>query len=351
MFRRRALVRLLVSALALGARAAHADPSAAEISSAKHAFESAVSLEGERHWSEAALKLREAIAVKDTPGLRFHLAHCEVEQGHLVQASLEYDRVGELLHQGAVAPDVQKLLGPASAALKQRIPRLTVELPAELSTPSASVDGKPYPPSELALGVPLNPGPHALRVSAHGREPFERALLLKEGEPLTIRPELLVSAPPAAPAAVVPPAAPALHDSQQPPARDRERSSAKVYLMIGESVLTAAGLAVGIGYRFSASSASDRIASAQRAIDDAAPGDETACGRAALSPACSNLQSAIDEHDRALVISDVGFVTAGVGAAALVTTWLVYPSTGSESSGLSVQPVAGLGRVGLIGRF
>ena len=351
MLRRRTLAWLLVSAFALGARAAHADPSAAEISSAKHAFESAVSLEGERRWVEATVKLREAITVKDTPGLRFHLAHCEVEQGQLVEASLDYDRATELLHQGASAPDVQKLLGPASVALQRRIPRLTLELPADLAAPSAALDGKPYPPSELALGVPLNPGRHTLRVTAHGREPFERALLLKEGEPLTIRPELPVSAPAAAPVAVV--SAPAVRAAQQsePPARDREHSSAKAYLMIGESVLTAAGLAVGIGYRLSASSASDRIVTAQQAIDAAAPGDETACGRAASSPVCANLQSAIDDHDRALVLSDVGFVTAGVGAAALLTTWLVYPSTSSDSSGLSVQPVAGLGRVGLVGRF
>jgi hypothetical protein len=351
MLRRRSMAWLLVSALALGARAARAEPSAAEISSAKHAFEQAVSLEAERRWAEATLKLREAIAVKDTPGLRFHLAHCELEQGHLVEAAQEYERVSELLRQGASAPDVQKLLGPASAALERRIPRLTVELPADLEMPSTALDGKPFPPSELALGVPLNPGHHTLRVSAHGREPLERALLLKEGEPVTVRPELLVSAPAAAPAAAPSAAAVPSAPSAEPPPPDRGRSSAKVYLMIGESVLTAAGLAVGIGYRFSASSASDRIVTAQQAIDSAAPGDETACGRAASSPVCANLQSAIDDHDRALVISDVGFITAGVGAAALVTTWLVYPSASSESSGLSVQPSAGLGRVGLIGRF
>ena len=49
--------------------------------------------------------------------------------------------------------------------------------------------------------------------------------------------------------------------------------------------------------------------------------------------------------------SPAGFVAAGVGAAALLTTWLVYPSRPAESSGPSVQPVLALGRVGLQGRF
>ena len=205
-FRRQSAALLVLCAASVVARAARADPAATDISVAKQAFESAVSLESERHWTEAASKLREAIAVKDTPGLRFHLAHCELEQGHLVEASLEYDRASELLGQGAKAPDVQKLLGPASADLKRRIPRVTVELAPELSAPNVTIDEKVYPPSELALGVPLNPGRHALRVSAAGHRPFEQVLVLSEGAPVTVRPRLVPVVPvvPSAPPAVAP---------------------------------------------------------------------------------------------------------------------------------------------------
>src|SRR5689334_6670437 len=106
-FRTPSLVSL-IAALVWLPRAAQAEPSAAEISNAKHAFESALTAEAESRWADATQKLREAIAVKDTPGLRFHLAHCETEQGHLVAALTEYDRAQELLRQGAKAPDVQK---------------------------------------------------------------------------------------------------------------------------------------------------------------------------------------------------------------------------------------------------
>jgi hypothetical protein len=47
----------------------------------------------------------------------------------------------------------------------------------------------------------------------------------------------------------------------------------------------------------------------------------------------------------------IGFVTAGVGTAALLTTWLAYPSAHADSAGVVVQPVVGFGRVGLLGRF
>ena len=360
MFRPRSLVSLFACTLALVARTAHADPSASEISAARHAFETAVSLENDQHWTEAALELRRAIAVKDTPGLRFHLAHCETEQGHLLQASLEYERASALLHQGANAPDVQKLLGPASDALKLRLARLSLDLPVDLHEPTASVDGKAYPSTELAQGLVLDPGRHEIRVAAVGRRNFERVLVLKEGERVALRPELAVSAPPST--APLPSAgtkasanAPDSPATERAPAPVHEGGmpSAKVYLLIGESALTVAGLAVGIGYRVAASSATDRVNGDQANIDRVAPNDIHACtAYPELTSTCSDLRASIHDHDHAAAISNVGFLTAGIAAAALVTTWLVYPNTTSHgASGLQVLPVAGLGSLGLVGRF
>lgn len=355
-FRFRSLASLFVSSAAFGLPLAHAEAAAPDLSSAKQAFEGAVSLEGERHWAEAALKLRQAIAIKDTPGLRFHLAHCELEQGHLVEASLEYDRASELLRQGAKAPDVQKLLAPAREALARRIPRLTLEFAPDLRAPSVSLDGKAYPPSELALGLPLNPGRHLLRVSASGRRPFEQVLILSEGEPVTVRPQLAVAAPPVTPAAAASPLS--LPPSRATPAAAPEAShssqsssSTKLYLLIGESALTLAGLSVGIGAQLAASAANDRVATAQRRLDDLAGNDGSACNRIELSGACRDLHAAISDHDNAITLSKVGFIGAGAGAVALVTTWLAYPDAKNKASAVQLHPVASFGQVGLVGSF
>ncbi len=354
--RSRCLETLLICAATFVSRWGYADPSPAEISSARQAFETAVSLESAQQWAEATLKLREALAVKDTPGLRFHLAHCETEQGLLVEAALDYDRASELIAKGAKAPDVQKLLAPASAALKARVPRVTLELPSDVLAPVATIDGKVFSPSELVLGIPLNPGQHEVSVSASGRIGFRRSLELKEGEQPELRAEL-----PRAPSHVAAPAAPP--SVQAPPmtgssyaapiGADSQHSSTKLYLMLGESVLTVAGLAVGIGYKVAEASASDRVSSAQGRIDQATQGDVAACGAPDLTVAgaCSDLHTAIDDHDRAVIWSSVGFVSAGVGAAALLTTWIAYPNTHVDTAGVALQPVAGLGRIGLLGRF
>ena len=361
--RLRTLKALLACGVALVPRLAHAEPSPAELATARQAFESAVALEAEQKWLEATAKLRQAVAIKDTPGLRFHLAHSEERQGQLLEAALDYDRASALIAQGAKAPDVQKLLAPASVELKRRIPHLVLAIPSEVSSPVAEVDGKAWPPSELALGVALNPGPHQLKVSARGYSAFERAFSLKEGAQLSIRAELKDTSTPAAavtPVAVTPPVAarslaPGANSSEAPPAAPvpSRRASPKLYLLLGESAVTVAGLAFGVGYALAQSSARDRAQSAQGQIDQLGQGNSGACSSAdpSFTAPCSELRGAIADHDRDINVSTVGFVCAGVGAAALVTTWLAYPNRAPESSGVSVQPLIAIGRVGLLGRF
>src|SRR5262245_45898151 len=77
-----------------------AEPTATELAVARRLFAEAVDLEHDERWELAASKLRDALAIKDTPGLRFHLAHCEEKRGHLVEAMLNYDRASELIAAG-----------------------------------------------------------------------------------------------------------------------------------------------------------------------------------------------------------------------------------------------------------
>ena len=123
--------------------------------------------------------------------------------------------------------------------------------------------------------------------------------------------------------------------------------------MIGESVLTAAGLGVGIGFAVARASAAESADSAKALVDKGAQGNPAACAmpEGDVAYACDDLSAALAHRDRASTLSTVGFVTAGVGAAALVSTWLFYPSPRAHAAGFSVTPVAGLGRVGVLGRF
>jgi hypothetical protein len=99
---------------------------------------------------------------------------------------------------------VQKLLAPARSELLQRLPRLSLELPADVDVPLIAIDHHPYPASELSLGVALDPGLHELRVQAVGRRAFERALSLKEGDRIVLAVVLPVAAPPNGPSDATP---------------------------------------------------------------------------------------------------------------------------------------------------
>jgi tetratricopeptide (TPR) repeat protein len=83
-----------------------AEPTPSEISVARRLFDEGKAAEDAARWREAADKFRQAAAIKDTPGIRFHLARCEEEQGAFVEALVEYDRARELIDSGVKAPDV-----------------------------------------------------------------------------------------------------------------------------------------------------------------------------------------------------------------------------------------------------
>src|SRR5882724_4575305 len=85
-----------VGALAFGTSWLFADPLPAEIMLARRLFAEARAREEAKDWPTAASKLNEALAIKETAGLRFHLAYCEEQQGLLVEALVDYERSEDL---------------------------------------------------------------------------------------------------------------------------------------------------------------------------------------------------------------------------------------------------------------
>ena len=174
----------------------------AEIAVARRLFHEAAKLEKDKQWADAAKKLAQAVGIKETPGLRFHLAFCEENMGKLVQALVDYDRAAEMISDGVKAPDVAARLDPARAALKKRVPMLTVTLPADVPGATLEVDGHAMAPAVVGQPMPLDPGQHKLEADADGYTPFQATVTLAEGDRKTTDVKLEKAAPtPAAPAA------------------------------------------------------------------------------------------------------------------------------------------------------
>jgi len=317
-------VFLLVSGHALPL---FAEPTSAELSQARALFAEATSLEATGDHTGAAEKLSAALAIKETPGLRYHLAHCEEQSGALVAAIANYERAAQLIQAGASAPDVEPLLPLAARRLDSRVARLEIVVPAEAQA-IAELDGVELAASSIGAAVKVDPGPHRLRVRSPGQADFNADLTFSSGERRTIK---VFFAPSAPPARAVPEAA-----AKAPRPPEHSGFGGRGVVLLGEAALTLTGLGFGLGFMVARANAAGRVQDAQTAVDQQAPG-KSGCGGVPVPSACADLDQALDDHAQASTLATVSFVGAGVAASALVLTWALWPASPRAVS-LAVHP-------------
>lgn len=315
-----------------------AEPTPSEISIARKLFDDGKAAADAKRFGEAADKFRRALAIKETPGIRYHLAHAEAEQGAYVEALVDYDRARELIEQGVSAPDVEKLLPEAREKVRLKLAHVTLRLPEGVPQVNVLVDGKPVSASALGMPLPLNPGRHRLQASAPGRKAFALELSAATGGTQQIDVELPVdtSPAPAAPSVLAPRASVGASDSA---------INGRTVALVGEGALFVAALTTGIVFTIKRSAAADRYDDANRLIlaqvEDASQVD-SAC--AADLPGCDELVQAQDDRATAGTVAGVAFVAAGVSAAAFGLTYWLWPQ---GSAPVEVRGAVAPGRLGL----
>jgi hypothetical protein len=340
-------VTALVLALAVCRSSFGADPSAAEIAKARRLFAEARTDEDSKDWAGAIAKLRGAMAIKETAGLRFHLAYCEEQQNKLVEALADYERSEDLGKQSN--DDFVVQLPARRETLHKRIPTLTILTPPSVSDVVLSVDGRVVPSAFLGKPMALNPGRHKIEASAPGRAEFSTEVSLGEGDalvtsaPLPSSEEQRAVSPPLFPAAAV--AAPA-----PPPTADKRRgsSAARTVVLVGESMLVAAGLGIGIGYTLGAASADSNANQWRPAGADVCR--TNADGSPPTDEKCANLGHFVDLGQKDRFVALLGFVGAGVSAVALAGTFILWPS-GAAKTAIVPYPTASGAGLSVVGRF
>lgn len=301
-------------AFALAPAAASAQ-SPRDIAAARQAFKEGDEAELRGDLPTALARFRQALAVKETPQLHLRIGGVQEKLGRLVDALASY-RAG--LAKAGALPAVVKLAGDQIAALRPRVPSLTVVAAGAPPDLTVTVDGAPL---RVAMGVPmpLDPGEHRVHAEAGGCLPFDRTLALAERDAQRVEIALaLVSAStPAAP----------------PPSK-----------LPGALVLGGAGVLVVTGVAlFVTSYVKDGQINAL-------------CGGSAR-PTCPESQMA-SILGQVSTVNDLRFVGAGLGllglgGAALGGVLLARASRPEPAAALRVFPVAGSGVVGVgaEGRF
>jgi hypothetical protein len=331
-------------AFLLAAPLVRAAPPSAEIARAKHLFAEAVALEESQAWHAAAEKLRQAIAIKETPGLRYHLAHCEEAADALLSAAQNYERAGELIAAGVKAPDVERLLPIARQRIAARLPTLVLVVPAAERGVTVAVDGNAIDPGALGRSVPIDPGRHRITARAPGYRDFSTQVEIRTAESRTIELSLeplsssrRLRSSPATDSGVVSVSA----SREQAPTRSRafETSSfgAREVTLLTEAALVLTGLGVGIGHALARSATAEDAERLERRLTASTGGAARACAGPVVPSACADLGMALEEHRKATALSTLGFIGAGVSAAAFALTFTLWPSS-RKSASIEIAP-------------
>jgi hypothetical protein len=346
-WRRVLLALLLVTglmSLPVGPRVAYAEPADSRLAQARRLFSEAEALEQKGHYVAAAERIRRAISIKETPGLRYHLAFCQEHTGQLVEALANYDRAQQLLDAGAPGPDVAELLGPARTELMLRVPTVQLRLRQTVADARVRIGDRELSGLDAAKPVLLNPGSYQVVIDAPGYQPERYLVVLAEGDrkvvhaalsPLPYRPE-----PP--------------RPKHPPPEAEMERA-ARTAVFVAEGTLGALGLSVGVGYGIARSSAAQRAEDARVALDALAPPQSNPCADpsdAEITALCARLREANADGARASRLANYGFLMSGVAAVAALATWYFWdPPPPASALRLRLAPAVGGGACGLAGSF
>ena len=307
-----AVTCVLGAALAL-APLAHAEPTPTEIQAARDLFKKAEADEDAEKWADALDKIKRAMSVKPTPGLRFHQALCEEKLGQLVAALADYT-AAEQMARDQSNKDVLDAVAEPLKTLRIRVPTLTIEVPPAQNA-QVELDGKPVAPGLYGVAMPVEPGTHRVTARANGKRLFSTQVTLheREAETSTVRWTDVPALPEGNEGATKP-------DEHETPRPTPERPSSG-HVKVGAIVATissAALLGLGIGAYVAADGAHADLAAQCPALTD-----------------CGGLRTTVRAWDA--VALGAWIASAGVAVLAVVL-WATPSKPASSSARLELRP-------------
>jgi len=299
-----------------------------------------------KDYKKAEDDFRRADSLIHAPTLLLGLARALAGEGKFVEAQEAYQRI---IREGVApaAPDAfKKALDAAKTEVQDISPKIggvtiTVKAAGGGDVPNVKVTIDDAPVSAAALGVKrvANPGPHVVNASADGFKPGTLNVTVPAGgavdAPLTLEKDLSAPAPtPAQPGPTDASNAPAQQPAtpEQPPPAASGGSSILPWIAFGVG-----GVGLGLG-------AVTGILAMGKHSDLAK----------VCTPSCGpDQQSNLDSYHTLGTLSTVGFIVAGVGAAAGVTLLVLQPKASGDAAPATpaARLVIGPGSIGAVGRF
>ena len=301
---------------------AFGDPTTAELTAARELFDQGLKLEEKNQWKDALERFRKVAAVKATPAVRFHMGLCLENLGKLVDALNEFERA-----QSEASADtstggqtVVKNSQKHVDELRERIPRVTIQVPDGAKDVAITIDGSSVSAAVIGTAIPLDPGTHVVHVTATGKTPFDKQFdLVEKGAP-TIVDVVLGDAPVATDPTTTDTTTTSTTTADTPPP-SKGGAGPWPWIIGGIGVAALGGAAVMYAKRSSTISQ----------LDDTCGADRSRCP-----------QSKSDIADSGKTYTTVGNVLLGVGGAAVITAvvlLIVAPSSSAgETKSAAIKP-------------
>jgi hypothetical protein len=294
---------ILLLAFAGMATSADAAPVPSDVAVAQGLYDAAKKLMAEGRYLEASAKLEESMRLDPGLGTQYQLADCYEHVGKTASAWAAYLQVAATAH-GSGQAERERVARARAKALEAKVPHLVIVVPIESRMRDLEVkrDGTLVGPAQYDTMIPLDPGPHVVSASAHGKAFEERTSLTTDGATvkvvipvLGVEPVIGASEPPVRPAPI-------------PRETPSDGSTQRTLGLITGGV----GLVgIGIGTFFGIQSMSNH--------SDA----KKECDTRGCSPAGVTLG---EDAIRAGNISTVAFIAGGVLFAGGLTLYLTAPS-------------------------
>jgi tetratricopeptide (TPR) repeat protein len=252
----------------------------------------------------------------NVPTLGVRIARCLVKLGRLVEATEKYVQVSRVNLPPDALPQHAEAVEQAKgelAALKPRVPTVTIRIDPPEGPVDVTIDGKPVPPALLGAGRSIDPGRHEV-VATRGSKTERATFEIAEGksEEVTL---------------VLGPAEASTGSAPSTETEDALRITGIALLAAGGGSLVAFGVTGGLGL-------------SKRSDLEASCGEELRCGPA--------LHEDVDAYNQLRLASTIT-LWVGVGLAAAGTVLVVAAPAATPSGEVKVG--FGPGSVVVEGRF
>jgi hypothetical protein len=318
----RALSGVVAMTLALAATA-RADEGQQKQAAAEALFRDGRRLMGEGKLDEACPKFVAAEKLEATVGTALNIGDCFEKAGKLASAWAGFDEARSLAKRAgdtARAGEAERRM----KVLEDRLPKLLLAAPTE-GVPAGTdirLDGQTIDPAVLGTAVPVDPGTHTIEASAPGKQPWKTTTTIEAKPGTTSVPVPVLQDGPGAATGPAPDAP--SNDSTQ-------RTLGFAAVGVGGAGLLVGSITLGLD-----------------AANHASLLQQCPLGKCAgsLQP---QLQGDVNAYHTLGIVSSTSLVAGGALAVTGLALVLAAPKAKPQAAGVS--PLAGLGYVGLAGRF